>query len=57
MLLCSDDLLHDDASPLTLLLPDGGEVFCLVPSRHDHAIGERVGIRLDVDYVAAFPGR
>jgi iron(III) transport system ATP-binding protein len=26
-----------------------------VPSHHNHAIGERIGIKLDVDHVVAFP--
>lgn len=26
----------------------------LVPSHHNHAIGEMIGIRLDVDHVIAF---
>jgi iron(III) transport system ATP-binding protein len=29
-------------------------VLSLVPSHHNHAIGERIGIRLDVDHVVAF---
>ena len=27
----------------------------LVPSHHDHAIGEPIGIRLDMDHLVAFP--
>jgi iron(III) transport system ATP-binding protein len=30
-------------------------VLALVPSHHNHALGERIGIRLDVDHVVAFP--
>jgi iron(III) transport system ATP-binding protein len=26
----------------------------LVPSHHDHAIGEKIGIRLEIDHVIAF---
>jgi iron(III) transport system ATP-binding protein len=26
-----------------------------VPSHHDHAIGEHIGIRLDADHVVTFP--
>jgi iron(III) transport system ATP-binding protein len=71
LLLRPDDVLHDDASPLkaevvkkafrgaeflyTLRLDDGNEVLSLVPSHHNHAIGERIGIKLDVDHVIAFP--
>jgi iron(III) transport system ATP-binding protein len=70
VLLRPDDIVHDDASPLraevvhkafrgasilyTLRLPSGGTALALVPSHHDHAVGERIGIRLDVDQVVAF---
>jgi iron(III) transport system ATP-binding protein len=71
VLLRPDDVLHDDASPLharvlhkafrgaqflyTLELPSGAHIMSLVPSHHNHAIGEPIGIRLDVDHVVAFP--
>jgi iron(III) transport system ATP-binding protein len=71
VLLRPDDVVHDDASPLTaqvirkifrggdfvytLRLDSGQEVLALVPSHHDHAIGERIGIRLDADHVVTFP--
>jgi len=71
VLLRPDDILHDDASPLqaevlhkafrgaeflyTLRLPLGGRVMSLVPSHHNHAIGEKIGIRLELDHVVAFP--
>jgi len=71
VLLRPDDVLHDDASPLqakvlhrafrgaaflyTLQLPDGGQVYSLVPSHHNHAIGEKIGIRLEIDHLVAFP--
>jgi iron(III) transport system ATP-binding protein len=71
VLLRPDDVVHDDASPLTaevvrkvfrggdfvytLRLASGREVLALVPSHHDHAIGERIGIRLDADHVVTFP--
>jgi iron(III) transport system ATP-binding protein len=29
-------------------------VLSLVPSHHNHAIGEMIGIRLDVDHVVTF---
>ncbi len=70
VLLRPDDVVHDDASPqraevvakafrgaeflYTLRLPSGAQVLSLVPSHHNHAIGERIGIRLDVDHVVAF---
>ncbi len=71
LLLRPDDILHDDDSRLkaevvkkafrgaeflyTLRLEDGKQVLSLVPSHHNHAIGERIGIKLDVDHVVAFP--
>jgi len=71
VLLRPDDVVHDDASPMTaevvrktfrggdfvytLKLDSGREVLALVPSHHDHAIGERIGIRLDADHVVTFP--
>jgi iron(III) transport system ATP-binding protein len=71
VLLRPDDVVHDDASPLkaevvrkifrggdfiyTLRLGSGREVLALVPSHHDHAIGEKIGIRLDADHVITFP--
>ena len=39
----------------TLRLAGGAKVLSLVPSHHNHAIGERIGIRLDVDHVVTFP--
>ena len=30
------------------------EVLALVPSHHNHAVGEKIGIRLDIDHVVAF---
>ena len=71
VLLRPDDILHDDASPLqarvlhkafrgaeflyTLQLPGGGRVLSLVPSHHNHAVGETIGIRLEIDHLVAFP--
>jgi iron(III) transport system ATP-binding protein len=71
LLLRPDDVLHDDASTMkaevvkkafrgaeflyTLRLDDGTQVLSLVPSHHNHAIGEKIGIKLDVDHVVAFP--
>ena len=70
VLLRPDDVVHDDASPVkarvlhkafrgaeflyTLELASGERVLSLVPSHHDHALGEPIGIRLDVDHVVAF---
>ncbi|MCX7896467.1 MAG: ABC transporter ATP-binding protein [Rhodocyclaceae bacterium] len=71
ILLRPDDVIHDDASSrkatvvmkafrgaeflYTLRLPSGAHVLALVPSHHNHAIGEKIGIRLAVDHVVAFP--
>ncbi len=70
VLLRPDDVIHDDASPMqaevvqkafrgaeflyTLRLASGNKVLALVPSHHNHAIGERIGIRLAVDHIVAF---
>lgn len=70
VLMRPDDVVHDDASPIharvvhkafkgaeflyTLALADGTEVLSMVPSHHDHAIGEAIGIRLDMSHVVAF---
>ena len=73
VLLRPDDIIHDDASALkaevvhkafrgadilyTLKLDSGRELLALVPSHHNHALGEKIGIRLDVDHVVAFAPR
>jgi iron(III) transport system ATP-binding protein len=70
VLLRPDDVVHDDAAPTqaevlhkafrgaeilyTLRLSSGQKVLALVPSHHNHALGEKIGIRLDVDHVVAF---
>jgi len=70
VLLRPDDIVHDDSSPVqaevthkafrgaeimyTLKLASGRRVLSLVPSHHNHAIGEKIGIRLDVDHVIIF---
>ena len=46
---------HDDIR--FLIVGDGAEVLALVPSHHNHAIGEKIGIRLDIDHVVAFRGQ
>lgn len=66
-----DDIVHDDASPFqaeveqrafrgaeflyTLRLPGGSRVLSLVPSHHDHRIGEKIGIRMEIDHLVVFP--
>ncbi len=70
VLLRPDDIVHDDASPLqavvehkafrgadilyTLRLAGGSMALSVVPSHHNHAIGEKIGIRLEADHVVAF---
>ncbi|HEY1059040.1 MAG TPA: ABC transporter ATP-binding protein [Limnobacter sp.] len=70
ILIRPDDIIHDDASPLqatvirkafrgadflyTLALGSGAHVMALVPSHHNHAIGEPIGIRLELDHVMTF---
>lgn len=70
VLLRPDDIVHDDDSPLqaevenkafrgaeflyTLKLPSGQRALSLVPSHHNHAIGERIGIKLAADHVVVF---
>jgi iron(III) transport system ATP-binding protein len=65
-----DDVIHDDASPMnaevverafrgaeflyTLKLPSGARLLCLAPSHHNHALGQRIGIRLDIDHRVMF---
>jgi iron(III) transport system ATP-binding protein len=70
LLLRPDDVIHDDDSRLqaevvarafrgadflyTLKLDSGERVLSLVPSHHDHAIGQRIGLRLDLEHVVLF---
>jgi len=70
LLLRPDDVVHDDASHTTarviarafrgaeflytLELPSGRSVLALVPSHHNHRIGEAIGIRVELDHVVAF---
>jgi len=71
VLLRPDDVVHDDASPVqavvrrkafrgaeflyTLELHSGQRLLALVPSHHDHRIGEDIGIRFAADHIVAFP--
>ena len=70
VLLRADDIVHDDAAPVqaqivrksfrgseflyTLRLENGQALLAHVPSHHDHAIGEWIGIRALVDHVVTF---
>jgi iron(III) transport system ATP-binding protein len=71
LLLRPDDVVHDDASPrkaevvtrafrgaeylYVLRLESGIQILCLVQSHHNHAPGEHIGIRLDLEHLVAFP--
>jgi iron(III) transport system ATP-binding protein len=71
VLIRPDDLLYDESSPrravvierafrgaeylYTLRLTSGTRVLCLVPSHHQHAIGDEIGIRLEADHLVVFP--
>ncbi|MEF7613487.1 ABC transporter ATP-binding protein [Aquincola sp. MAHUQ-54] len=70
VLLRADDIVHDDAARTracierkafrgseflyTLRLPTGEQLLAHVPSHHDHAVGEWIGIRAEVDHVVTF---
>ena len=70
LLVRPDDIIHDDHSDnvvtimekafrgeqylYTLNLPDNTKVLCLAPSHHDHKIGEKIGIKLDLDHLVIF---
>jgi iron(III) transport system ATP-binding protein len=72
VLLRPDDVVHDDASPVqatvlhkafrgaeilyTLQLRSGTRVLSMVPSHHNHVLGEAIGIRLEMDHLIAFAG-
>ena len=71
VLLRADDIVHDDNAPVkaqimrkafrgseflyTLRLATGDTLMAHVPSHHDHALGEWIGIRIEVDHVVTFP--
>jgi len=71
VLIRPDDIQHDDCSSVrakvlervfrgaaflyTLELPSGDRVLSLVPSHHNHAVGEMIGIQLEIDHLVAFP--
>lgn len=65
-----DDILHDDCSPRTALivarnfqganflytleLEDGTQLYSLVHSHHNHDVGEKLGITLEIDDLVVF---
>ena len=72
VLIRPDDVLHEDQAATqativgrsfrgaeylyTLRLDSGARLLCLVPSHHRHALGERIGVRLQADHLVAFSG-
>lgn len=70
VLLRADDIIHDDDAPVkakiirksfrgseflyTLEMGNGQRIQAHVPSHHDHALGEWIGIRAQVDHVVTF---
>ena len=66
-----DDIVHDDCSPrkaviknrvfrgasylYTLELPNGESLLSMVHSHHDHAVGEALGITLEIAHSVIFP--
>jgi len=70
VLLRADDIVHDDASPVrarvvrkafrgseflyTLQMDSGLQVQAHVPSHHDHAVGEWIGVRVEADHIVTF---
>ncbi len=71
LLVRPDDIVHDDASPwrakilsrsfrgshtlFRVELASGRQVLALAPSHHDHAVGESLGLRLEMDHLVTFP--
>ncbi|CRI67661.1 Spermidine/putrescine import ATP-binding protein PotA [Thiocapsa sp. KS1] len=71
VLIRPDDMLYDETSPrravvverafrgaeylYQLRLASGTEVLCLVPSHHQHSVGDEIGIRLEADHLVVFP--
>ena len=70
LLVRPDDIIHDDDSQLTakirkksfrgesylytLELPSGSQILSLVPSHHNHEIGEDLGIKVAIDHLVYF---
>jgi len=73
LLLRPDDVIHDDESETrfevvakafrgaeylyTLKIDDRHHMLCMVQSHHDHQIGERIGVRLEMEHLAVFPAQ
>ncbi|GKT12977.1 MAG: iron(III) transport system ATP-binding protein [Thiomicrorhabdus sp.] len=66
-----DDIIHSDKSSwqlevvsrvfrgshflFTLKLPNDEQVMCMSQSHHDHAVGSKIGIKLEMDHAVVFP--
>jgi len=73
VLIRPDDIIHDDESEMrakvldkafrgaeflyTLTLESGSQVLTLVPSHHNHAVDESIGITLEIDHLVVFPSQ
>lgn len=73
VLIRPDDVIHDDASPMQaaikakkffgaeflyrLQLDSHETVYCFAPSHHNHQIGERIGITVDMEHLILFGDR
>ncbi|EAR09068.1 ABC transporter ATP-binding protein [Reinekea blandensis] len=71
LLVRPDDVLHDDDSPFEgeitkkffkgtffqyqVALANGRRLWCIASSHHNHEVGQRIGIRLDLDHFVLFP--
>ena len=71
MFIRADDLVHVDSSSVkakiknrsfrgaeflyTLELANGEQVYSLVPSHHQHQIGEAIGFEVQADHLVSFP--
>ena len=71
VLIRPDDIIHDDDSDFQatiekkefrgaqflylLYLTNGDRIQCFAPSHHNHNIGEKIGIRIDLEHVVCFP--
>lgn len=70
VLIRPDDVIHDDSSTqtarvaskafrgaeylYTLSLESGANILSLVPSHHNHSVGEAIGIRVEMDHLVVF---
>jgi len=73
VLMRPDDIVHEDNSPqravithkafrgaeilYTLRLSSGNKVLSLVPSHHNHDVGEEIGIKLNAEHLVAFENK